>query len=158
MRGYLKVDRPDRTSSLPPNLYGFIPKTLCANRVQDVMHGAVAGDRDPLDICVLSERPVARAEFILHARVLGGLPMLDNGEAHDKIIAVLCDDPVWDKVEDIDDFPVGLIERLRHYFLSYKTLPGEDPVVEIGATYNQAQTFRIIQAASDDYNDAFPAT
>ena len=25
--GYLRVDRPHRTSSLPPTLYGFIPRT-----------------------------------------------------------------------------------------------------------------------------------
>jgi inorganic pyrophosphatase len=25
--GYLRVDRPHRTSSLPPTLYGFVPRT-----------------------------------------------------------------------------------------------------------------------------------
>ncbi|MFT4581505.1 MAG: inorganic pyrophosphatase [Gammaproteobacteria bacterium] len=155
LSGYLKVDRPNRTSSLPPSLYGFIPRTLCAHRVKDLMPGSVAGDMDPLDICVLSERPVARAEIILRARVIGGLSMLDKGEADDKIIAVLCDDPVWDAVADIEDFPIQLIERLRHYFLSYKTLPDEEPVVEIGATYNQAHALRVIAAAADDYKHAY---
>ena len=27
--GYLRVDRPQHTSSQPPTLYGFIPKTFC---------------------------------------------------------------------------------------------------------------------------------
>ena len=31
--GYLRVDRPQRTSSLPPALYGFIPRTFCGRRV-----------------------------------------------------------------------------------------------------------------------------
>src|SRR5438552_5882541 len=31
--GYLRVDRPQRFSSLSPCLYGFIPQTLCADAV-----------------------------------------------------------------------------------------------------------------------------
>ncbi|MGZ8444917.1 MAG: inorganic diphosphatase, partial [Candidatus Binatia bacterium] len=27
--GYLRVDRPQRTSAQPPTLYGFIPRTYC---------------------------------------------------------------------------------------------------------------------------------
>ena len=53
------------------------------------MPGAQVGDGDPLDICVISERPINVGEVILKARVVGGLPMLDNNEADDKIIAVL---------------------------------------------------------------------
>src|SRR5688500_19605993 len=30
--GYLRVDRPQRGSSQPPALYGFIPRTYCADR------------------------------------------------------------------------------------------------------------------------------
>jgi len=53
------------------------------------MKGAKKGDGDPLDICVISERAIAKSEVILNARVIGGIPMIDNGEADDKIIAVL---------------------------------------------------------------------
>lgn len=53
--GYLRVDRPQLTSSLPPSLYGFIPRTFCGERVGRLMPGAARGDHDPLDICVLSE-------------------------------------------------------------------------------------------------------
>ena len=34
--GFLRVDRPQRTSSSPPTLYGFIPKTLCAERCAEI--------------------------------------------------------------------------------------------------------------------------
>ena len=56
--GYLRVDRPQRTSSQPPALYGFIPRTFCGERVRALCPGAVRGDGDPLDICVISERPI----------------------------------------------------------------------------------------------------
>jgi len=91
---YLRVDRPNRTSSSPSMLYGFIPQTLCADRVKRLVKNATSGDNDPLDICVISDRPIARAEVIVQARVVGGLRMLDRREADDKIIAVLMDDAI----------------------------------------------------------------
>ena len=93
--GYLRVDRPQRTSSEPPNLYGFIPRTYCGDAVSKLMKGAKKGDGDPLDICVVSERPITKSEVILNARVIGGIPMIDNGEADDKIVAVLDKDNIW---------------------------------------------------------------
>ena len=61
--GYLMVDRPNRTSSQPPALYGFIPRTYCGPRVQALAPQSKCGDRDPLDICVLSERPIQKNEI-----------------------------------------------------------------------------------------------
>ena len=153
--GYLRVDRPNRTSSLPPTLYGFIPRTFCGDRVKALMSNAKAGDEDPLDICVISERPIARAEVILEARVVGGLPMLDDGEADDKIIAVLANDEIWKNASDIDDLPDQLVARLSHYFNFYKTLPGEEPFVSVGAPYGRAHAVRVIEAAAADYADRF---
>ena len=49
--------------------------------IDDLKAEANGGDTDPLDICVLSERPINRSEVILNARVIGGIPMLDGGEA-----------------------------------------------------------------------------
>lgn len=153
--GYLRVDRPNKTSSLPPTLYGFIPRTYCAGRVQALMPGAECGDEDPLDICVISERPIARAEVILTARVLGGLPMLDGGEADDKIVAVLANDEIWADVQDISQLPERLVARLRHYFSTYKTLPGEPTVVEVGEPYSREHAIKVIEAAAADYAEHF---
>jgi inorganic pyrophosphatase len=153
--GYLRVDRPHRTSSLPPTLYGFIPQTYCADRVQALMDGAECGDQDPLDICVISERPIARAEVTLRARVVGGLPMIDGGEADDKIIAVLANDEIWADVREITELPDRLVGRLRHYFSTYKTLPGETSVVEVGPPYSRDHAASVIEAAAADYAEAF---
>ena len=101
--GFLRVDRPQRTSSAPPAPYGFIPRTYCAERVRTLSPGAVRGDGDPLDICVISERPIDVTEVLLDARVLGGIPMLDGGEADDKIIAVLANDDLWAAAEELSD-------------------------------------------------------
>ena len=34
--GYLRVDRPQRSSALPPTLYGFVPRTYCDERVRPI--------------------------------------------------------------------------------------------------------------------------
>jgi len=76
--GYLRVDRPQLTSSMPPTLYGFIPRTYCGDRVKALSSQSVKGDLDPLDICVITEGPISRGEVILRARVIGGVQMVDN--------------------------------------------------------------------------------
>ncbi len=153
--GYLRVDRPQLTSSRPPTLYGFVPRTFCGERVRALMEGARRGDGDPLDVCVLSERPIDRAEVILAARVVGGLPMLDRGEADDKILAVLEHDPYYAGVEEVSDLPSVLVERLQHYFRTYKLAPAGDADVRIGEPYLREHAFRVIRAAIDDYRDQF---
>ena len=153
--GYLRVDRPQRTSSQPPALYGFIPRTYCGYRVGELSPKADGGDGDPLDICVISERPVNRAEVILNARVVGGLQMVDHGEADDKIIAVLANDNVWGNVDDIDGMPEILVERLKHYFLTYKLIPGEEMDVSIDTTFDRVHAETVIKASIEDYVDEF---
>ncbi len=153
--GYLRVDRPHRTSSLPPTLYGFIPQIYCGKRVGALMDGATQGDDDPLDICVVSDRPIDRAELILNAHVVGGLPMLDDGEADDKIIAVLEKDHVWSSVNDISELPQSIVERLIHYFSTYKSLLGEDPKVHVGTAYGREHAEKVIQLSITDYQDKF---
>lgn len=154
--GYLKVDRPQRTSSLPPALYGFLPRTYAGKRVGAQMAGATDGDHDPLDVCVISERPIARAEILLEARVIGGVPMLDAGAADDKILAVLSTDAVWAAVDDVADLPRPMIDRIVHYFATYKLLPGESPHVVVGAVYGRDHAFAVIRAAMDDYAELVP--
>ena len=153
--GYLRVDRPQRTSSQPPTLYGFIPRTYCGERISALMPKAKRGDGDPLDICVVSERPINRSEVILNARVVGGLEMVDGGEADDKIIAVLQNDSFWDDVDDLDGLPVGLVERLRHYFLTYKRFPGQDGDISIERAYDREHAEKVVVAAMEDYTEMY---
>jgi inorganic pyrophosphatase len=152
--GYLRVDRAQRTSSLPPALYGFIPRTYAAARVAALMSGAEGGDLDPLDICVLSERPISRAEVIVGARVVGGIPMVDGGRADDKIIGILRDDPVFGHIEELEDAPVAMVDRLVHYFSTYKPGSGRSGVT-VGAPYGRGHALLVVTAALDDYRARF---
>ncbi len=153
--GYLCIDRPQLTSSTPPTLYGFIPRTYCGPRVGALAPDAEKGDGDPLDICVISERPVDRAEIILNAHVIGGLQMIDSMQADDKIIAVLQKDAIYGNLHDISELPGALVERLRHYFLTYKLIPGSEAHVRINQVYGYEHATKVIQAAIDDYQEFF---
>lgn len=149
--GYLRVDRPQRFSSQPPALYGFIPKTLCGDKVSALSPKSTHGDMDPLDICVISERPISKSEIVLNAHVVGGLQMIDNGEADDKIVAVLSNDNIWSEVKDINELPYVLVERLRHYFSTYKLSPGQESKTFIEEVYGVEHAKKVILASMADY-------
>lgn len=153
--GYLVVDRPQRTSSRPPALYGFIPRTFCGSRISALSPKSTKGDGDPMDICIISEQPITRGEVVVTARVVGGLQMVDDGEADDKIIAVLEKDNVWGDVRDIQELPQIMIERLRHYFSTYKMKPGQEVATVIEWVYGREQALKVIEAAMEDYDEAF---
>jgi inorganic pyrophosphatase len=155
--GYLRVDRPQRSSNQHPALYGFVPRTYCAERVAALAPAAKRGDGDPLDICVLSERAIARNEIIVRCRVIGGLQMIDTGEADDKIVGVLENDLIYGHARDLRDVPAVLVERLQHYFLTYKLVPGQKPRSKITKVYGRAHAFWVVRAAMADYHAHFGA-
>jgi inorganic pyrophosphatase len=155
--GYLKIDRPQQYSNVVPANYGFIPRTYCGSRIADLARKSgktiSGGDGDPLDILVLSEHHIPRGDIILKARPIGGFCLIDNGEADDKIIAVLKGDKVYGQYTEIAELPKGILERIEHYFLTYKSLPDEPNVCEIAATYGREQSYGVINAAIADYMD-----
>ncbi len=155
LTGFLMVDRPQRTTSQPPALYGFIPQTYCGPRVAQLCDDANVADGDPLDICVYSERAITRSPILLNARVIGGIQMIDGGEADDKIIAVLEGDNIWGQVRDIKDLPDIKTERLQHYFKTYKMVPGKDVNIKVDNVYGREQALKVISAAMADYKDEF---
>ncbi len=159
--GLLIVDRPQKYSSMPPMLYGLIPQTYCHNYTaaycnEKTGRNDIIGDNDPLDICVLTERPISIANILVPAVVIGGFRMIDNDEADDKIIAFLKGDMVYGEWQDITDVPIKLIERLKHYFLTYKDIPGtEKHVSEITHVYNKDEAYEVINRSRKDYDETF---
>ncbi|MCB9896691.1 MAG: inorganic pyrophosphatase [Planctomycetes bacterium] len=154
--GYIRVDRPQRSSAQPPTLYGFLPRTYCGARTAALGGAGVErGDGDPLDVCVVSERPITRGDILLDARVVGGLQMVDGGEADDKIIAVLEGDLFWGGVRDLHELPDKMVERLMHYFATYKLVPGSASTASVANAYDRAHAGRVVEAAMDDYREVF---
>jgi inorganic pyrophosphatase len=155
--GYLWVDRPQKYSNVCPSLYGFIPRTLCAERVaqrcmERTGRSGVVGDGDPMDICILTEKTITHGDILVQAIPLGGFRMIDGDEADDKIIAVLQSDAIYGGWTDMRAVPINAIERLRHYFLTYKDAPGlATPKVEITHVYGRAEAHDVIRRSHEDY-------
>ncbi len=156
--GHLKVDRPQKYSNYCPTLYGFIPQTYCGQKVgaycaEKTGKSEVVGDGDPLDICVLTEKTISHGDLLIRSVPIGGIRMIDDNEADDKIIAVLHQDGVYGEIDDITNCPESVINRLKHYFLTYKELPGTSSrKVEIAHIYNAEEARQVIKLSRDDYS------
>jgi len=159
--GHLRIDRPQKYSSQCPSLYGFIPQTYCHDRVgefcaSETGKSHIQGDGDPLDICVLSEKAITHGDILVRAIPIGGIRMIDGDKADDKIIAVLYEDGVYGGWKDIGDCTENLIVRHRHYFTTYKDIPGEfKRKVENLEVYDAATARQVIALSSQDYQDNF---
>ena len=127
--GYIKIDRPQKYSNVVPALY----------------------------ICVLTERTISHGDIIARVRPIGGFRMLDGNEADDKIIAVLKHDATYNVYNDISELPHIVVDRLKHYFLTYKDMPGEEGQrkVEITHVYGREEAYEVIRRSLEDYKNHF---
>ncbi len=158
--GYLRIDRPQKYSNVIPALYGFIPQTFCWDKVAEFCMAKtgktdIIGDRDPLDICILTEKTIAHGDILVQARPIGGFRMIDDNQADDKIVAVLANDAVYGGYSDMGDCSLMVIDRLKHYFLTYKDLPGRQRNAEITHTYGIEEAHEVITRSMADYQQKF---
>lgn len=158
--GYLILDRPQKYSSILPALYGFIPQTYCGKNIAEksatiLKRPDIIGDGDPLDICVLTEKDIASGDILVRSIPIGGFRMIDGNQADDKIVAVLKNDAFYGDVEDISQLPDAVVNRLKHYFLTYKDMPGtiEKQNTEITHVYGKLEALDVISRSLIDYKD-----
>ena len=114
--GLIRLDRVLYSAVHYPGDYGFIPKTL-------------SEDGDPMDILVLSNIPV-HPGVIVRARPIGILYMVDGQEKDEKVIAVLADDPRFDRFHDMHDVSDHVRDEIKHFFETYKALQDKQVTIE----------------------------
>lgn len=159
--GYLCIDRPQKYSNVIPALYGFLPQTVSGRRVAELSNISldrtdIVGDNDPVDICVLTEKDITHGDIIVKARPIGGFRLIDNGQADDKLIAVLDDDAIYSSYRNVSDVPMAVIDRLKHYFTTYKDIPGHtERKCILTHVYDVDVAHEIIRRSIDDYNEHF---
>lgn len=159
--GYLSIDRPQKYSNIIPALYGFLPQTYSGRLVADLTNKSldrddIEGDGDPVDICVLTEKDITHGDIIVKVRPIGGFRLLDHNKADDKLIAVLENDAIYGNYKDINDVPRTVIDRLMHYFTTYKDLPGDKhPRCILSGIYGVKTAFDVIRRSMEDYNNKF---
>ena len=111
-----------------------------------------------MDVCIFTERDLAHGDILLTAVPIGGLRLVDAGAAHDKILAAIEEDAAFGSRQDITDCPRPLIDRLRHYFLTYKTNrdSGPDGDRVVAEVYGRDEALEMIRRSHQDYCDRFP--
>lgn len=137
--GLLMLDRFLYSAVHYPGDYGFIPQTLWS-------------DGDPLDIIILTGRPVYPMT-LAHARVIGVLRMIDDNEEDDKIIAVYDKDPRFKDFDNIDDLPKHIVAEIKHFFETYKLLQGKK--VEVLRIDDKRKAYEAIKKGIDAYKKKF---
>jgi inorganic pyrophosphatase len=137
--GLLEVDRVLYSSVVYPENYGFIPQTL-------------ADDDDPLDVLVLMQEPVMPLS-ILKVRPIGLLPMTDEGESDENIIAVHADDPEYKAYTHLSQFPEHRFNEIKQFFAEYKKL--EEKEVEVGDVAGPEEAIEYIKRAMEMYQKSF---
>ncbi|XP_039132425.1 soluble inorganic pyrophosphatase 4-like [Dioscorea cayenensis subsp. rotundata] len=133
--GMIMVDRILYSSVVYPHNYGFIPRTLCE-------------DNDPMDVLVLMQEPVVSGCF-LRAKAIGIMPMIDQGENDNKIIAVCADDPEYRHYNDISELPPHRLAEIKSFFEDYKK--NENKTVEVGEFLSSQDARNAIQRSMDLY-------
>lgn len=134
--GRIVVDRFLATAVAYPANYGTLPGTL-------------GGDGDELDVLILTRSPILPGAFI-RVRPVAVLPMIDGGEADEKILAVPIDavDATYAAIRDVTDVPAAELARIADFFRTYKNLPIGGKVVEVGAWQNAAAARALLAAAA----------
>lgn len=161
--GMLCVDRPQKYVNGCPVLYGFVPRSLCAELVgRHCMTRTgltnIDGDGDPIDICVLTEKDISHGNILVRARPIGGLRMIDGNQADDKIIAVLENDLMFGKYTDVSQLDDVIIDRMKTYFETYKQPPGpQKRKVTIADVYGPDEAKSIIGYSLQDYRNHYGA-
>jgi inorganic pyrophosphatase len=106
--GMVTLDRVLHSATFYPLDYGFIPQTLCE-------------DGDPLDICVLASYPLI-VGCMADVRILGILDMEDEKGGDCKVLGVISNDPRFLEVSDLDQVAPHILQEIKHFFETYKTL------------------------------------
>ncbi len=158
--GYLRIDRPQKYSNVVPALYGFIPQTYSGEKVAEFAMSKtdkkdIKGDGDPVDVCILTEKDITHGDILVRTIPIGGFRMIDGNEADDKIIGVLYNDAMYGSFRDISELPEVVVDRLKHYFLTYKDLPGSKANTEITHTYGVEEAHEVIKRSMEDYQHKF---
>ncbi len=136
--GAIVVDRVLYGAMFYPANYGFVPNTL-------------AKDGDPADILVIGEYPV-QAGSVIKCRLIGMLVMEDEAGMDEKLLAVPVSkiDPTYDEIKTIDDLPKAILNKIKNFFETYKTLePGKWVKVKDFASKEEAS--KMLEEAIKSY-------
>ncbi|KAL6067113.1 Inorganic pyrophosphatase [Balamuthia mandrillaris] len=127
--------------------YGCLPQTW---EDPEELHPTIQlpGDNDPLDVVELGSAPANRGQ-VLQVKVLGALPLVDQGELDWKVLVINQNDPKASLLNDLDDIKKelpGALEEIMEWYRVYKTSEGkqENQYAGQGRPLSSQQAWKVI--------------
>ncbi len=68
---------------------------------------------------------------------------------------MLENDNLFGDAKEITDLPTILVERLRHYFGTYKLIPGSPTQLTVERVYDREHALQVVEAALADYYEEY---
>ena len=136
-RKMFRYDRMIFSSMFYPSDYGFIPDTL-------------AGDGDALDALVLVSEPTFPG-CLIEVKPIGLFRMRDEKGPDAKILCVPVSDPIWNKVNNLEEINPHLKKEIEHFFQVYKDL--EKKKVGIEGWEDKASALREIESSQQRFQE-----
>ncbi|KAF1635021.1 UNVERIFIED_CONTAM: Inorganic pyrophosphatase 1, partial [Eudyptes robustus] len=106
--------------------YGALPQTWEDPNHIDENTGA-AGDNDPIDVLEIGDTVRARGS-VVPVKILGVVGLLDEGETDWKLITIAVDDPLAEKlnnIQDVEKVKPGLLAATHEWLKVYKIPAGK---------------------------------
>ena len=133
----IRYDRMIFSSMFYPSDYGFIPETL-------------AGDGDALDALVLVTEPTFPG-CLIEVKPIGLFRMRDEKGPDAKVLCVPISDPIWNKVNSLDEINPHLKKEIEHFFQVYKDL--EKKKVGIDGWEDKAAAIEVYYESKQRYQE-----
>ncbi|MEM6844105.1 MAG: inorganic diphosphatase [Bacteroidota bacterium] len=133
----IRYDRMIFSSMFYPSDYGFIPETL-------------AGDGDALDALVLVTEPTFPG-CLIEVKPIGLFRMRDEKGPDAKVLCVPVSDPIWNKVNTLDEINPHLKKEIEHFFQVYKDL--EKKKVGIDGWEDKAAAIEVYRESKQRYQE-----
>lgn len=125
--------------------YGAFPQTW-----EDPNHVTpdtnAPGDNDPVDVVEVGSKRWETGS-IVRVKILGVLALIDDGETDWKVVAISAEDPLADRINDINDLEVhipGAVDALREWLRLYKS-PSINQFAFDGEAKNRSYAVKIIE-------------
>jgi len=133
--------------------YGMLPQTWEDPGHKNEEAGGVFGDNDPVDVVEIGSSRLQMGG-IYQVKPLGVFAMIDDGELDWKIIAINVEDPLADKLNDVEDVEremPGELQKIKEWFRDYK-IPDGKPANKYGYNdecLNKEFTLGVIRETHD---------
>jgi len=136
--GAVEVDRVLYSAIHYPANYGFVANTL-------------SDDGNPVDILVVCDYPLQAGSYI-KCRLIGVLLTEDESGGDEKLIAVPIEkiDPSYKDIQNINDLPNHLLNRIKNFFETYKMLE-PNKWVKVSGFKEKREAAEILEKAIKNY-------